>query len=144
MKTFLVRVAALVAVAGIAVACGGGDQQQVVVTETVATEAPAATVTATAETVTETVATTTQAAPPKKKKKKKLIRVPNLVGVNHQDAQDRLQALGLYNLHEEDATGQGRFLFFDSNWVVVRQQPAPGRRVGENAPITLFSKKIGE
>ena len=32
------------------------------------------------------------------------IRVPNVVGIDHQLAQDTMQAAGLYNLAEEDAT----------------------------------------
>src|SRR5687767_612899 len=38
------------------------------------------------------------------------ITVPNLVGKDHQLAQDTLQAEGLYSLDEKDATGQGRLL----------------------------------
>jgi hypothetical protein len=55
-----------------------------------------------------------------------------------------MQAAGLYNLHEEDATGQGRILILDSNWEVVEQDPPGGTKVGEDASITLRSKKIGE
>jgi beta-lactam-binding protein with PASTA domain len=69
------------------------------------------------------------------------VTVPSVVGMDHQSAQDRLQAAGLYNLRERDATGQGRFLLWDRNWTVVQQKPAPGRRVGENRVITLFSVK---
>jgi hypothetical protein len=69
------------------------------------------------------------------------ITVPNEVGKNHQAAQDDLQAHGLFNLSEEDATGQGRMLILDRNWVVVSQSPKPGARVNEDATITLRSKK---
>jgi PASTA domain len=69
------------------------------------------------------------------------ITVPNEVGKNHQAAQDDLQAHGLYNLSEEDATGQGRMLILDRNWHVVSQDPAPGTKVNEDATITLRSKK---
>ncbi|MEJ7787441.1 MAG: PASTA domain-containing protein [Solirubrobacteraceae bacterium] len=74
----------------------------------------------------------------------KKIEVPDVVGENHQDAQDRMQAEGLYNLREKDATGLDRLLLLDSNWEVVSQKPAAGKRVSENATITLSSKKIGE
>jgi len=67
-----------------------------------------------------------------------------VVGKNHQDAQDQMQAEGLYILSEEDATGQGRNLIVDSNWEVVRQKPAAGTRANEDTNITLFAKKIGE
>jgi beta-lactam-binding protein with PASTA domain len=69
------------------------------------------------------------------------ITVPNEVGKNHQAAQDDLQAHGLYNLSEEDATGQGRMLILDRNWKVVSQSPSPGTKVSEDATITLRSKK---
>ena len=72
------------------------------------------------------------------------IRVPNVVGEDHQLAQDTLQAAGLYNLAEEDASGQGRALLFDRNWTVVSQSPQPGSRVAEDTVITLRSKKDGE
>ena len=69
------------------------------------------------------------------------ITVPNEIGKNHQAAQDDLQAHGLYNLSEEDATGQGRMLLLDRNWKVVSQSPEPGTRVSDDATITLRSKK---
>lgn len=69
------------------------------------------------------------------------ITVPNEVGKNHQAAQDDMQAHGLYNLSEKDATGQGRMLILDRNWKVVSQSPAPGTKVADDATITLRSKK---
>lgn len=72
------------------------------------------------------------------------IVVPDVVGRDHQYAQDTMQAAGLYNLAEEDATGQGRALLWDRNWVVVSQSPAAGTRVGEGTTIVLRSKKEDE
>jgi hypothetical protein len=72
------------------------------------------------------------------------IEVPNVVGVDHQLAQDTMQAAGLYVLQEEDCTGQDRVLLWDRNWVVVSQDPAAGTAVGEDATITLCSKKDDE
>lgn len=69
------------------------------------------------------------------------ITVPNVVGKNHQDAQDEMQAAGLYSLSEEDATGQGRMLIIDRNWKVVSQDPSAGTKVDEDQTITLRSKK---
>lgn len=70
--------------------------------------------------------------------------VPNVVGLNHQLAQDTMQAAGFYYLTEQDATGQGRLLINDRNWVVVSQQPAGGTRAAPDTKIILRSKKIGE
>lgn len=69
------------------------------------------------------------------------ITVPSEIGKNHQAAQDDMQAHGLYNLSEEDATGQGRMLILDRNWKVVSQSPAAGTKVSEDATVTLRSKK---
>jgi beta-lactam-binding protein with PASTA domain len=71
-------------------------------------------------------------------------RVPDVRGMNHQAAQNRMQDAGLYNLREEDATGQGRLLLYDRNWVVVNQRPRPGARVSPERAVTLYSKKRGE
>jgi beta-lactam-binding protein with PASTA domain len=70
--------------------------------------------------------------------------VPDVVGEDHQLAQDTMQAAGLYLLDEEDATGQGRALIVDRNWTVVEQDPPAGTKVSENQTITLRSKKDGE
>ena len=70
--------------------------------------------------------------------------VPNVVGLNHQLAQDTMQAAGFYFLTEEDATGQGRLLINDRNWVVVSQEPQGGTRAASDTRIVLRSKKIGE
>ncbi|MFC0107791.1 PASTA domain-containing protein [Kibdelosporangium aridum] len=53
--------------------------------------------------------------------------VPDVVGMNHQQAQDTLQAAGFYVLGEEDATGRGRSLVLDRNWVVMEQNPKAAR-----------------
>lgn len=74
----------------------------------------------------------------------KRVQVPKVVGMNHQEAQDLLQAAGFYMLAERDATGQDRMLVWDRNWVVVRQSPEAGTRIALDATITLYSKKIGE
>jgi len=67
-----------------------------------------------------------------------------VVGKDHQLAQDTLQAAGLYLLQEEDATGQGRLLLLDRNWVVVSQDPPAGTTVSEDATITLSAKMDDE
>jgi hypothetical protein len=71
-------------------------------------------------------------------------RVPNVVGENHQYAQDTLQAAGFYFLNERDCSGQGRVLLWDRNWVVQEQSPAPGTRASVDRTITLCSVKEGE
>jgi hypothetical protein len=89
-----------------------------------------------------TTATTTQSPAPPPSAQTGV--VPNVVGLNHQLAQDTMQAAGFYFLTEEDATGQGRLLINDRNWVVVSQAPAAGTHAPPDTKITLRSKKIGE
>ncbi|MFG1646234.1 PASTA domain-containing protein [Amycolatopsis sp. NPDC049252] len=73
-----------------------------------------------------------------------LIKVPDVSGMNHQDAQNAMQKAGLYNLREVDGTGQGRALLIDRNWVQTGQDPAPGTEVQPDAVITLTAVKITE
>jgi PASTA domain len=71
----------------------------------------------------------------------KRIKVPDVSGMNHQDAQDAMQRAGLYNLREVDGTGRGRALVIDRNWVQTAQDPPPGTEVGADAVITLTAVK---
>jgi hypothetical protein len=70
--------------------------------------------------------------------------VPNVVGLDHQLAQDTMQARGLWRLSEQDATGQGRLLLWDRNWTVVEQWPLPGARVNRDQTVVLSSVKDDE
>ncbi|WP_328458303.1 PASTA domain-containing protein [Amycolatopsis sp. NBC_00438] len=72
------------------------------------------------------------------------IKVPDVSGMNHQDAQNAMQKAGLYNLREVDGTGQGRALLVDRNWVQTGQDPAPGTEVQPDAVITLTAVKTSE
>lgn len=72
------------------------------------------------------------------------IVVPDVIGLDHQAAQDAMQGEGLWLLDEEDCTGQGRALLFDRNWEVVSTDPPAGTAVSEDTTITICSKKEGE
>jgi DNA-binding CsgD family transcriptional regulator len=72
------------------------------------------------------------------------IRVPNVIGKNHQLAQDTMQAAGLILLTERDATGRGRRLIFDRDWRTVRQSPAAGSCVSADTIVVLFARMIDE
>jgi hypothetical protein len=72
------------------------------------------------------------------------IVVPDVVGLDHQAAQNALQGEGLWSLDEKDCTGQGRLLLFDRNWEVVSLDPPAGSQVSEDTTITLCSVKQGE
>jgi beta-lactam-binding protein with PASTA domain len=63
--------------------------------------------------------------------------VPNVVGLNLQAAQDRMQSAGFFNLHSYDVTGEASFQVVDRNWRVVEQTPAAGTEVGAGKYIDL-------
>lgn len=116
----------------LAAACGVSEQPR-----------PAATVTVTATQPTPSQAPTVTRPPTPPQTAREAV-VPAVVGLNHQLAQDTLQAAGFYYLTEEDATGQGRLLINDRNWVVVSQSPEGGTTTSLDSKILLRSKKIGE
>ncbi|KDN16976.1 PASTA domain-containing protein [Amycolatopsis rifamycinica] len=95
--------------------------------------------TATVTSISESTTTSAPAAAPAK-----LIKVPDVSGMNHQDAQDAMQRAGLYNLREVDGTGQGRALVIDRNWRQTGQDPAPGTEVPADAVITLTAVKYDD
>lgn len=137
----------MIVVAGVAgallaiVGCGGSDEsaaRTVTVVERVVPAPPPPP----AEAV--TPAPPPPPSPPAAATSGAAITVPDVVGKDHQLAQDTMQAAGLYALAEEDATGQGRALLFDRNWTVVSQSPKAGSKVSEDATITLRSKKDAE
>jgi hypothetical protein len=116
----LVGLTLVVVVSAVSVAVGCGSTETVTVTEEASPP----------ETVIEK-------APAKQKKKSRAAAapqdssggqgeagvVPDLVGVDHQLAQDTLQAEGFYFIEETDCSGQDRLLLWDRNWTVVEQNP---------------------
>ncbi|MFI9006437.1 hypothetical protein ACIGNX_04265 [Actinosynnema sp. NPDC053489] len=74
----------------------------------------------------------------------KTCTVPAVVGMVHQTAQDTMQAAGLYRLREEDATGRGRLLVIDRNWITTAQSVAAGEVVDCDTEILLSAKKTDE
>lgn len=69
--------------------------------------------------------------------------LPNFVGMDLQDAQDKAQAAGFFVLNDKDATGQGRFQILDHDWKVCSQEPAPGRH-GLEITVTMYAVKKSE
>lgn len=68
--------------------------------------------------------------------------IPNVVGMNLQDAQDCLQSKGFYLLDDQPAPGEPRFQVNDSNWTVIRQsEVGPGYSI--DTRITLTARKDG-
>lgn len=69
--------------------------------------------------------------------------MPNVVCMNLQDAQNAIQAAGVFFSRSEDASGRGRSQMVDSNWIVVGQTPSAGAEFTEGEAM-LSAVKIGE
>ena len=69
--------------------------------------------------------------------------MPDVICMNLQDAQDRIQDAGVWLSLSQDATGEDRMQVMDSNWEVVAQFPAPGTPIGEGDAM-LDVVKYGE
>lgn len=102
-----------------------------------------------AETATETAAaTTTAVAPPASVETTtpapaQTAIMPDVVCMNLQAAQNRIQEEGVFYSRSEDASGEGRSQLIDRNWVVVAQTPSAGTEFGEGDAV-LSAVKIGE
>jgi hypothetical protein len=70
--------------------------------------------------------------------------MPDVVGLNLQQAQDLIQSSGnVFSSSSYDCTGAGRSQIVDSNWIVVRQSPSPGSSIESTKP-NLGAVKKGE
>ena len=58
-------------------------------------------------------------------------RMPDVICMNLQDAQNEIQDHGVFFSKSVDATGDGRRQILDRNWVVVAQEPDAGEPIGE-------------
>lgn len=68
-------------------------------------------------------------------------RMPDVVCLGLQDAQNEIQDRGVFFSRSEDATGDGRRQIWDRNWIVVAQDPEPGVAIGENEALLYVVKK---
>ncbi|PXX65323.1 hypothetical protein DFR70_104386 [Nocardia tenerifensis] len=69
--------------------------------------------------------------------------MPNVVCMNLQAAQNKIQEAGVWYSRSTDATGKGRRQVLDANWIVVAQTPNPGVLIGEGDAV-LSVVKNGE
>ncbi|HEV8527722.1 MAG TPA: hypothetical protein VGS60_09260 [Actinomycetes bacterium] len=108
--------------------------------------APVATVTVTSQPTSQPGSTPSveSSETPSAASSEEAVKMPRLVGMVLQDAQDTLQSLGSYVLDQQDATGLDRWQMLDSNWKVCSQDPAPGARVPLSATVSLASVKLSE
>lgn len=70
-------------------------------------------------------------------------KMPNVLCMTLQEAQDEIQDHGVFYSRSKDASGRGRGQWNDSNWIVIKQSPAPGRTISEGSAL-LSAVKIGE
>lgn len=67
--------------------------------------------------------------------------MPNVICMTLQEAQDEIQDHGVFFSRSKDATGRNRGQWNDSNWIVVKQSPAPGKKISEGSPMLSAVKK---
>ncbi|MFJ8132376.1 PASTA domain-containing protein [Streptomyces hydrogenans] len=67
--------------------------------------------------------------------------VPDVVGMNHAEAQSLLRSQG-FMVNEEDAGPEGRMILNNSNWKVCRQDPQPGPT--DALRVAIYSVKLDE
>ncbi|MFE1271104.1 PASTA domain-containing protein [Streptomyces sp. NPDC058757] len=67
--------------------------------------------------------------------------VPDVVGMNHAEAQSLLRSQG-FMVNEEDAGPEGRMILNNSNWKVCRQDPQPGAT--DALRVAIYSVKLDE
>ncbi|MFI8404942.1 PASTA domain-containing protein [Streptomyces sp. NPDC085463] len=70
-----------------------------------------------------------------------LSEVPDVVGMNHAEAQSLLRSKG-FMVNEEDASPEGRMILNNHNWKVCRQDPAPG--ASDALRVAIYSVKLSE
>ena len=73
--------------------------------------------------------------------------MPDVVGMNLQDAQDLIQDISggtVFFTSSVDATGEDRSQLVDSNWYVCAQNVPAGTAVGDDIEITFASVKNDE
>lgn len=135
----MIGVAAMLTVSG----CGSSSNETA---PTVTVTESASTVTATPAPVTSrdsggTAQTSGSAKPTDDQKVAKKGTMPDVVCLNLQDAQNKIQDHGVFFSRSEDASGKARQQMWDRNWVVVAQRPAAGTKVGEGEAVLSVVKK---
>lgn len=67
-------------------------------------------------------------------------RMPDVICLGLQAAQNEIQDHGVFFSKSVDATGAGRRQLWDRNWIVVAQDPEPGAPIGENEAVLSVVK----
>ncbi|GAA3961184.1 hypothetical protein [Gordonia caeni] len=67
--------------------------------------------------------------------------MPEVICLDLQAAQNKIQDNGVFFSRSEDATGKARQQVWDRNWIVVAQRPAAGEPIGEGDAVLSVVKK---
>lgn len=67
--------------------------------------------------------------------------MPEVICMDLQSAQNKIQDNGVFFSRSEDATGKARQQLWDRNWIVVAQRPAAGEPIGEGDAVLSVVKK---
>jgi beta-lactam-binding protein with PASTA domain len=70
--------------------------------------------------------------------------VPDVQCMDLQLAEDKAEAAGYTHLSSEDASGQGRHQWYDRNWVVISQTPAPGTKAAPGTQLVFRVLAYGD
>ena len=120
-------------------ACSGTDTTSFSKPDTTAQDASGQTKQDTSTTETETDTPATEASADQAEPETS--DVPDVVGMNHGEAQSLLRSKG-FMVNEEDASPEGRWILDNSNWKVCRQDPAPGAT--DALRVAIYSVKVDE
>ncbi len=120
-------------------ACEGTDDAGSSKPDTTAEETSSQTKQDTSSPKTDTDAPTTEASADQSEPETS--EVPDVVGMNHREAQNLLRSEG-FMVNEEDASPEGRWILDNSNWKVCRQDPAPGAT--DALRVAIYSVKLDE
>ncbi|MHA5050023.1 PASTA domain-containing protein [Streptomyces sp. SD15] len=71
-------------------------------------------------------------------------KVPSLVGMGLQSAQDTAQSEGFYSLKSHDSQGRDRMQAFDRNWKVCSQNVKAGTSVSTDTTLDFGAVKLEE
>ncbi|WP_246002889.1 PASTA domain-containing protein [Nocardia tenerifensis] len=129
--------------------CGVDSSSGKTMTASVTTASTAPTISTVALPPSSTVpkSSASQAAPPPPSPARQVpaasVPMPNVVCMNLQAAQNKIQEAGVWYSRSTDATGKGRRQVLDANWIVVAQTPNPGVLIGEGDAV-LSVVKNGE
>lgn len=120
-------------------ACEGTEDTSSSKPDTTAEETSGQTKQDTSTAETDTEAPTTEASTAEAESETS--KVPDVVGMNHREAQNLLRSEG-FMVNEEDASPEGRWILDNSNWKVCRQDPAPGAT--DVLRVAIYSVKLDE